>query len=653
VADCHRHATSEKLVDRSDTGGASDGDKSSRTIVGGTAEFSYPRPHLQREKWSSLNGTWEFSLDPEAAWGEPHEVDWNARITVPFSPETLASGVNDTGFYRVVWYRREFERPNLAPGEHLLLHFGAVDYFAIVWVNGIRVCSHQGGYTPFHADITHALSNEGPQEIIVRAEDDPFDLAKPRGKQDWKLEPHSIWYPRTTGIWQTVWLETVPESFLDVVRWTSNLERWEIGLEAHIGGQWTEGLCLAVRLRASDQILAHDTYSVIAGEVHRRIALSDPGVDDYRNALLWSPSSPTIIDVELELRNQQGEVIDRAQSYTALRAIAIQCDRFILNGRPLALRLVLDQGYWPETGLTAPHDDAFVRDVLLAKELGFNGVRKHQKIENPRYLYWADHMGLLVWEEMPSAYRYTRKSIERVTREWIEVVQRDSSHPCIVTWVPFNESWGVPDLPDSPAQRNYVQALYHLTKTLDATRPVIGNDGWESVATDIIGIHDYDDQPEQIGKRYGLDEIEARLFQRERPGGRMLVVDRKVSLGQPIVLTEFGGIALSENRKGTWGYSRADNAAQLLEYYRALMKTVRALPALAGFCYTQFSDTYQETNGLLFADRTPKAPLEEIALATTGARPDYDVQAEIAWRERLMQGRRYYPRGSGNSSANP
>ncbi len=567
-------------------------------------------------------------------------MEWNARIVVPFSPETEASGIKDNGYYRAVWYRRQFDAPVREPGERLLLHFGAVDYTATVWVNGTKLCSHQGGYTPFRADITEALRPNGAQEIIVRAEDDPSDLAKPRGKQDWKLEPHSIWYPRTTGIWQTVWMETVPGSFIDVLRWTSNLERWELALEAYVGGTWTEGMSLAARLHVGDQILAADTYSVIAGEVHRRIALSDPGIDDYRNELLWSPSSPTIIDVELELRNAQGETIDRVQSYTALRAIAIQGDRFILNGRPLMLRLVLDQGYWPESGLTAPSDDAFLRDVLLAKELGFNGVRKHQKIENPRYLYWADRMGLLVWEEMPSAYRYTQKSIARVTREWMEVLKRDSSHPCIVAWVPFNESWGVPDLPESPAQRNYVQALYHLTKTLDGTRPVIGNDGWESVATDIIGIHDYDDQPERIGKRYGLNDIEARLLHRERPGGRMLVLDGKVRADQPIVLTEFGGIALKGTYKGMWGYSRVDTAAELLDRYRELMNTVRALPALAGFCYTQFTDTYQEANGLLYADRTPKAPLKELALATTGARPDFDMQTESAWRERIMHGQK-------------
>jgi len=466
-------------------------------------------------------------------------------------------------------------------------------------------------------------------------------LAKPRGKQDWRLESHSIWYPRTTGIWQTVWLELVPSSFIESVKWGSNLQAWEISLEAHIGGVRQEGLQLALRMYVGHTLLAVDTYSVIAGEVHRRIALSDPGIDDSRNELLWSPSSPTLIDVDMELRDQNGQVIDRVGSYTALRSISVQGNRFILNGRPLTLRLVLDQGYWPDTGLTAPNDDAFLQDVSLAKNLGFNGVRKHQKIENPRYLYWADQLGLLVWEEMPSAYRYTQKSIERLTREWIEVIKRDSSHPCIVAWVPLNESWGVPDLPDSPAQRNYVEALYHLTKTLDPTRPVIGNDGWESVATDILGIHDYDNDPERIGRRYGQNDVESRLFSRERPGGRMLVVDNKLNVSQPIVLSEFGGIAYSrDGNQGEWGYSRAGTPEELLKCYRALLDVVRSLPALAGFCYTQFADTYQEANGLLFFDRTPKAPLEQIAKATSGSEYHFEALENSHWRDRLMEKQR-------------
>jgi len=598
---------------------------------------SFPRPQMRRSAWACLNGEWDFAIDARAEWQLPAHARFDQKIFVPFSPETKTSGVHDTGFYSAVWYRRACDAKHPGPGKRLLLRFEAVDYSTVVWVNGKRVGSHKGGYTPFHFDITDVLHEDGQQEIIVRAEDDPADLAKPRGKQDWKLEPHSIWYPRTTGIWQTVWMETVPETHIHSIAWSSSLDRWDIGLDAAISSPSAQKATLYVRLSAGDQVLANDSYEVIAGEVHRKIALSDPGVDDYRNELLWSPQSPTLIDAQLELRDETGKVIDEVQSYTAIRSVTIQGDRVILNGRPLKLRLVLDQGYWPDSGMTAPNDNALLHDVALAKQMGFNGVRKHQKVECERYLYWADRLGLLVWEEMPSAYRYTKKSIERVTQEWVEVINRDRSHPSIIAWVPFNESWGVPDLPDNPAHRHYVQGVYHLTKALDPSRPVIGNDGWESIATDIIGIHDYDDQPERIGKRYGIDHVEAHLLKRERPGGRMLMVGGESKCTQPIMLTEFGGIAYSSNHESTWGYSRSETAQQFADRYAALMEVVRNLPALAGFCYTQFADTYQEANGLLFADRTPKVPLEELALATTGSVPDYDINTEAIWREHIMQ----------------
>lgn len=605
-----------------------------------TGSHQYPRPQLERPEWTNLNGPWDFALDSDARYVEPADVQWTSTILVPFAPETPASGIGNTGFYRAVWYRRTFDAPPLTSKKRLLLHFGAVDYFAQVWVNGELVVEHEGGYTPFCADVTTALNDGGPQTVVVRALDDPAELAKPRGKQDWQLEPHSIWYPRTTGIWQTVWMERVPNTYIGSIRYTPAMERWEIGFEAHLAGESREGLRMTVKLNFRDQLIADDTYTVVAGEVHRRIALSDPGIDDYRNELLWTPSSPNLVHVELKLWSGRGELIDQARSYTALRSIGVQGDRFVLNGRPYPLHMVLDQGYWPDTGLTAPDDDALRRDVELAKDMGFNGVRKHQKIETPRYLYWADALGLLVWEEMPSAYRYTRQSIDRLTREWVKVIERDYSHPCIIAWVPFNESWGVPDLPDSPAQRHYVQALYHLTKTLDPTRPVIGNDGWESVATDIIGIHDYDGDPERIARKYGTDEILPRLFKRERPGGRLLLLTEEAHTGQPIMLTEFGGIAFSPNPDTTWGYSRSesveDYAAQVME----LISVVRSLSALAGFCYTQFTDTYQEANGLLYADRTPKIPLEDIALAVAGPRNVQDQSMEWAWRERLMNHQR-------------
>lgn len=578
----------------------------------------YPRPQLERAAWLSLNGAWDFAFDAAGAWSAPADVTWDRQIVVPFAPEAPASGIGDTSFFRACWYRRIVPPPDCKPGDRVLLHFGAVDYHATVWANGRLLGEHAGGYTPFWFDITE--HSRGDIEIVVRAEDDPQDLGKPRGKQDWQLEPHSIWYPRTSGIWQTVWMEVVPSSWIGSVRWTPNLARWEIGFEATMAGIRRGPLRLRVALRCGTQVIADDTYTVVNGEVHRRIALSDPGIDDYRNELLWSPESPTLIGAHLQLWGERGELIDEATSYTALRGIATQRDRVVLNNRPYPLRLVLDQGYWPDGGLTAPSDEALRADVELARRMGFNGVRKHQKVEDPRFLYWADRLGLLVWQEMPSAYRFTRESVERVTREWTAAIRRDYSHPCIMAWVPVNESWGVPNLPDVSEERHYVQALYHLTRTLDPTRPVIGNDGWESVATDIVGIHDYDHDPERLARRYHAHDEIPRIFRRERPGGRLLVLEGDRHAELPIVLSEFGGIALSAG-DSTWGYSRARNEGDFAARYERLMAAVHSIGLLSGFCYTQFTDTYQEANGLLYADRRPKIPLERMAAATRGTPP--------------------------------
>jgi beta-galactosidase/beta-glucuronidase len=586
----------------------------------------YPRPQLRREQWYSLNGSWEFALDPDGVWSSPAEVQWADHILVPFAPEAPLSGVGHTGFFRACWYRTRCELPPRDSGERWSLIFGAVDWHATVWINGICAGEHTGGYTPFNFDITHLVPGSAC-EIVVRAEDDPLDLTKPRGKQDWQLEPHSIWYPRTSGIWQTVWMEKVPATRIARVCVTPSLARWEIGVEVWLEGERRHDLHLGVTLRNRDSVLAADRYLIVNDEVHRGIALSDPGIDDSRNELLWSPQAPNLIDIEFQVWGARGELIDSMYSYTALRTATVQGDRFMLNGRPYLLRMVLDQGYWPDGGLTAPNDAALRRDVELTREMGFNGVRKHQKIEDPRYLYWADTIGLAVWEEMPSAYRFTRLSVNRLAREWTEVIQRDYGHPCIVAWVPINESWGVPNLPDNPRERHYVQALYHLTKTLDATRPVIGNDGWESVATDIISIHDYDDQPARMAARYHAEDVRPRLFKRERPGGRLLILDGHSPAEHPLMLTEFGGIALRATA-GTWGYSTCRTPEELARAYTELLEVIRSLALLAGFCYTQFADTYQEANGLLYADRTPKIPIRQIADATGGRAAPRDVGLE-------------------------
>jgi beta-galactosidase/beta-glucuronidase len=577
----------------------------------------YPRPQLVRERWTSLNGAWQFTFDDERRYHRPTDpIAWTHQIEVPFCPESAASGIGDTGFHSSCWYRREFDAS--LDGEQLILHFGAVDYAAKVWVNDVFVTEHEGGHTPFCVNITHALRPDGPQVLVVQALDDPHDLAKPRGKQDWLKDPHSIWYPRTTGIWQTVWLEPVSHTYINLLRWTPSFEGFEIGCELHVTGELNAGLTVEVEIRHGDTLLADDRYKLVGQEANRKIALSDPGIDDSRNELLWSPERPTLLAVDIKLWHK-GKVLDSISSYTALRSVAINRDRLMLNGRPYPLRLVLDQGYWPDTMMTAPSDDALKRDVELAKAMGFNGVRKHQKIEDPRYLFWADTLGLLVWEEMPSAYRFSPKAMTRLVAEWTEAISRDYSHPCVIVWVPFNESWGVPNLTAIQAHRNAVEALYHLTKTLDATRPVIGNDGWEASATDILGIHDYDCDPAKLRARYEVSDPVRTLFDQRRPGGRILTLDGFPHRGQPIILTEFGGIAFDKSAQGTevtWGYSRADSEDSFFNLYRSLLEVVNTTFMFSGFCYTQFADTFQEANGLLCADRTPKIPIEQISAAT-------------------------------------
>ena len=598
--------------------------------------FAYPRPQLRRRNWTSLNGTWRFRQDDERRFSRPPEDDeWPQTINVPFAPETEASGIADQGFHNACWYQRDFECP--VGNDRVILRFGAVDYVAHVWVNGRLAVTHEGGHTPFSADITKLLDPSGTQTVTVLAEDDPHDLTKPRGKQDWHEKPHSIWYPRTTGIWQTVWFERVSRTYIEKIRWTPRVEGFSIGFEARLAGDRTEDLSIEVALRHGNRMLASDRYLVVQREVDRVVALSDPGIDDFRNELLWTPERPTLIDATVRLL-RGAEVIDEFESYTALRAANVLRDRFMLNGRPYMLRLVLDQGYWPQSFMTPPGDAAIKRDVELVKAMGFNGVRKHQKIEDPRYLYWADRLGLVVWEEMPSAYRFTRTAIKRTVREWTEAIERDYSHPCVIVWVTFNESWGVPDLTAVGQHRHAVEALYHLTKTLDPTRPVIGNDGWESSATDIIGIHDYDANVEHIRQRYGPEIKADQLFDRRRPGGRILTLDGYPHRGQPIMLTEFGGIAFAKGTQPmaapdqlalvaagnssvvTWGYSTVNDEQTFQRSYQELLGAVIHTAMFAGFCYTQFADTFQEVNGLLTEDRTPKMPIEEIARATRASR---------------------------------
>jgi hypothetical protein len=587
-----------------------------------TVTALHPRPQLTRARWDDLGGVWAFAHDDgdrgldERWYGGAGAFD--QQIRVPFPPESRASGLRATGHHPVVWYSRTVQVAPEDRAGRVLLHFGAVDYRARVWVNGQLVAEHEGGHTPFSADITSALAEGGAQQVVVRAEDDPADLAQPRGKQDWEPEPHAIWYHRTTGIWQPVWLEYVPRVHVAGLRWTPDAERGRLGLHLRLNRPARRPLRVRVRLSIGGLRLADDTYALEGQEVRREIEIDPLLFSARRRDLLWTPRRPNLIDARITLLGEDGGVIDEVGSYAGLRDVGVRDGRFQLNGSAYYLRLVLAQNYWPESHLAAPSEDALRREAELVKELGFNGVRIHQKVEDPRFLYWCDRLGLLVWGEMANAYVFTPEAQRRLTREWLDVLARDYSHPCVVTWVPVNESWGVPNLEGDAAQRAFVRGLYHLTRALDPTRPVIGNDGWEVVEGDILGVHDYALDGATLRERYSSAQALEHTLGAVQPARRNFYLAGHHRQGEPVMLTEFGGLSHAPGESERWwGYGTLPDTDALLGRYEELLNAVLDSPVIAGFCYTQLTDTEQETNGLLREDRTPKLDPARVRSITT------------------------------------
>jgi hypothetical protein len=379
---------------------------------------------------------------------------------------------------------------------------------------------------------------------------------------------------------------------------------------------------LHVRLRLGDRLLAEDVVRVDGAVVERSMTVGDGSIDD-RWHLRWEPrfDAARIIDAELALVADDGAVLDEVESYLALRSVAVEDGRFLVNGRPVPLRLVLDQGYWPRTGATPPDGDALQDDLDWLWELGFTGVRKHQKTEDPRWLARADRMGLLVWAELPSAYRPGPTASARLVREWTEVVEAHRGHPSVVTWVPVNEGWGVSEAEADPAQRALVRALTEIARALDGTRPVSADDGWETVGGEVLGVHDYGQDAAALADRYRTRADLERVATARRPDGYLADLDRAGTAGRAVVLSEFGGVALHTAGEPGWGYAEARSAEDLLGRYRELWAAVHASEALAGACWTQLTDTYQEVNGLLTADRRPKCDPEALRKATLGSPP--------------------------------
>lgn len=586
----------------------------------------HPNPQFERKDWMSLNGSWQFEFDDrrcslQERWYEPGRK-LAGSIVVPFCFESVLSGIGDTAPHETVFYKREFTLPESWENKRVLLHFGAVDYRCRVYLNGTFVGGHEGGQTPFTIDITGAVCPQSENEIGVWVEDPLRDMEQPRGKQYWKEKSEGIYYTRTTGIWQSVWLEAVPQTYLANFRCTSDPATMQLRLEGEIGNP-RPGTELTATVTLKGELFCRCTVSARAHRVAATLDLKrECDVCHLDNPLVWEPGHPVLFDMKLELHS--GEETDTVTTYFGLRRVEWRDGNVFLNGRPCYLRLVLDQGYWPDGIMTAPTDEAYRQDILLAQKMGFNGCRKHQKVEDPRFLYWADRLGFLVWGECGSAQDFGERAVSRQLTEWSEIIARDYNHPSIIGWVPLNESWGVPGIAQDIRQQQFSLALYHTIHALDNTRFVVNNDGWQMTDTDICAVHNYSHGKQaETTKRAEFHRAMADgwALLESMPAYRGLFADDYGYQGQPVLLTEFGGIRFAKNQEGGWGYSNVANSAEYTQELQALFDAVYESPYLAGFCYTQLTDVEQEENGLLYADRTPKADMECICAAIRRWRP--------------------------------
>ena len=604
----------------------------------------HPTPQHRRHAWQPLDGEWGFAFDDDdvgRSQGWPGLASpFDRTIRVPFAPETGLSGIGDRGPHRVLWYQRQFAHSRPPDSGRVLLRFGAVDYVADIWLNGAFVGSHVGGHASFSIDITDFLVESGDQRLVVRCEDSPTDAGQPRGKQFWEDQLQGAFLHRTSGIWQPVWLEAVGGTYVTEIRWTPESTSL-LRLQVRLNREPAAGHRLRVRLTRGGTVIAEDSY-VADKELERGIALEPAILEFGHRRLLWAPDHPNLIDTYIAVEDARGRTVDAVDGYVGMRTARYSDGMFLLNERPTYLRLVLSQGYWPDSHLSAPNSSSLRDEVKWVKRLGFNGVRIHQKVEDPRFLYWCDRLGVLAWSEMANAYRFSEAIADRFVREWLEVIRRDHNHPSIVTWVPFNESWGIPDIATNVRQRDFVLAVYHLTKAMDASRPALGNDGWEHVAGDVLGVHDYASTGAALRQRYGSTIAMDETITRGRPLHKRIVLPESLSLPEATVLSEFGGISFDPEPGAPWyGYGTVKDESEFIARYSELVSAIVESPTLAGFCYTQLTDTEYETNGLLTAQREPKVRADAIARITrqpAAAMPGDAIRDSQHGRDRSRDG---------------
>ena len=553
--------------------------------MGSLPRPEHPQPQMERSAWRSLNGAWQFAFDFGKSGLDRHFERRDAldtTITVPFCPESVLSGVHYTDFIPAVWYARAF---TLTPEElsgRVLLHFGAVDYEAHVFVNGELAGTHRGGYTSFCFDITD-LCRAGENRLSVYAEDDNRSGKQPHGKQCESFDSQGCDYTRTTGIWQTVWLEFVPETYIQSVQYYSNITEGTLLVQAKLCGAGTfmvqasfEGRpCGEASTRAENGFAA---VTLPLSELH-----------------LWDVGRGNLYDLTLTFGS------DSVKSYAGMREVRIEGRSVLLNGRPVFQRLVLDQGFYPDGIYTAPDDSALVRDIELSLAAGFNGARLHQKVFEPRFLYHCDRLGYLAWGEMANwGLDYSDPAaLEAFLGEWLDAVGRDFNHPSIVGWCPFNETW------DREGRRqldSLLAMVYRVTKQLDPTRACIDTSGNFHVVTDIYDVHDYEQDPASFAAHYEAFRTGGAFY--DAQAARQQYDGKK-----PMFVSEYGGIKWNPQGdvEKAWGYGDGPATEEaFIERYRGLTEALLSNPNMFGFCYTQLYDVEQETNGLYTYSREPK-----------------------------------------------
>lgn len=584
----------------------------------------HPRPQLVREDWLTLNGTWQFETDQGDSGFERGllDRDLSGEILVPFAPESALSGVGDIDFLEAVWYRTTVTIPQHWQGKRALLHFGAVDHDATVWVNGTEVARHRGGFTPFTADLS-GVAGPGEQAVVVVRARDSRHGVQARGKQaTWFANTHCN-YTRTTGIWQTVWLEAVPDLHIRRPRITPDVANSAFHVEVPLSANRRGHTVLVVVSDEAGEVSRAEVRADL--DLAPRLLLTIPA----ERVRLWGPGEGNLYSVRLELRGPDGGVIDAVDSYAGLRSVSIDGQALRINGKPVFQRLVLDQGYWVESLMTAPSEEALVRDIELGLEAGFNGARLHQKVFEERFLYHADRLGYLVWGEFADwgasgsgPEGDNQQPTASFVAQWVEAVERDYNHPSIVGWCPLNETHQV--MHDRITVLDDVtRAMFLATKLADPTRPVIDASGYSHrvLETDVYDSHSYEQDPKLFAQQMaGLDTNTP--YANTMPDGRPYSLPYR---GQPYFCSEFGGIwwhpeaaalASGHDEEESWGYGQRPATEEELQVrFAGLVGALLEDPRMFGYCYTQLTDTFQEENGIYRFDRSTKLDVERIRAA--------------------------------------